>query len=381
MSIEFVLKKYDWVDALRGYAIILVIMIHTSQFFTVTGVLRRITSLGDLGVQLFFILSSFTLFNSYKKRADIDGANTDKFFFIRRFFRIAPMYYLALVIYVSISIIRPGSFVGEAVNYIKVLASFLFLNTFYPPGINYLPPGGWSIGVEMIFYLIIPFLCKQVRNLKQSLLTLLGAVILSNLLNLILYSYINNYTDVNWSVIRGGFLYFWLPNQFPVFMFGVVIYYLLKKIDISKAFSNILVVISFLLFFSFSLYDFSLAYPQYFVQREYIYSIIFLIFILGVSGSNIKVLINKYICNLGKVSFSVYLLHFLVIRIVYRLFVFLPGDNMANSKFLIGFVSSIAASYALSLMTHKYVELRGIKFGNRIIGRIRSSDKLLISKI
>ncbi|TSJ38599.1 acyltransferase family protein [Mucilaginibacter corticis] len=58
------IKKYDWVDALRGYAILMVMMVHTGQLFAGSSFhLTGLTYLGDLGVPLFFITSCFTLFN------------------------------------------------------------------------------------------------------------------------------------------------------------------------------------------------------------------------------------------------------------------------------------------------------------------------------
>ena len=94
------IEKYGWVNALRGYAVLLVILIHTSQHFNATTAMQILTHTGDLGVQLFFIMSSFTLFNSYSKRKTEDGIHVKRRFFIRRFFRIAPYYYIAGIVYI-----------------------------------------------------------------------------------------------------------------------------------------------------------------------------------------------------------------------------------------------------------------------------------------
>ena len=60
------MKKLDFIDALRGYAILGVLMVHTSQYgnklHSTLGTL--ITEKGAMGVQLFFLASSFTLFLS-----------------------------------------------------------------------------------------------------------------------------------------------------------------------------------------------------------------------------------------------------------------------------------------------------------------------------
>ena len=75
------MKKYNWIDLGRGIAILLVIIIHTSQRFENTGLLKKISTIGDMGVTLFFILSAITLFNSFERRYLNDGINRNKFFY------------------------------------------------------------------------------------------------------------------------------------------------------------------------------------------------------------------------------------------------------------------------------------------------------------
>ena len=93
-------EKYNWVSALRGYAVLLVLLIHASQYLSTSNFTKNICNNGDLGVQFFFILSSFTLFTSYSKRKLVEGEFVNRNFFIRRFFRIAPYYYIAGSVYI-----------------------------------------------------------------------------------------------------------------------------------------------------------------------------------------------------------------------------------------------------------------------------------------
>ncbi|HSD07359.1 acyltransferase [Flavobacterium sp.] len=150
-------EKYRWVNALRGYAILLVMLIHSSQAFKIHDFGKKIYDNGDLGVQLFFILSGFTLFNSYSKRRLREGKLTNRNFIIRRFFRIAPYYYIAGLIYVFYKVVIKHN----AINLKNLIANYTFTNGIYLPGINDIPPGGWSIGIEMLFYLMIPMLLNM----------------------------------------------------------------------------------------------------------------------------------------------------------------------------------------------------------------------------
>jgi peptidoglycan/LPS O-acetylase OafA/YrhL len=67
--------------------------------------MRVFTNTGDLGVQLFFVVSSFTIFNSYAKQKEKNSININRIFFIKRFFRIAPNYYIAGLIYILYNIL------------------------------------------------------------------------------------------------------------------------------------------------------------------------------------------------------------------------------------------------------------------------------------
>jgi len=62
------IKKYDYIDSLRGIA---VLFVHTGSFFNMNmfpKFFKTIQENGATGVQLFFILSSLTLFMSFQSR-------------------------------------------------------------------------------------------------------------------------------------------------------------------------------------------------------------------------------------------------------------------------------------------------------------------------
>jgi peptidoglycan/LPS O-acetylase OafA/YrhL len=87
-------------DALRGIAMLAVLLVHSWYWFDRVLPLRRflaeIAFSGQRGVQLFFIVSAFTLFMSNDNRRNEKHPTLN--FFLRRFFRLAPMFYIALVL-------------------------------------------------------------------------------------------------------------------------------------------------------------------------------------------------------------------------------------------------------------------------------------------
>jgi peptidoglycan/LPS O-acetylase OafA/YrhL len=216
------LKKLDFIDALRGYAILGVIMVHTSQYgnklHSTLG--KLITEKGAMGVQLFFLASSFTLFLSFNKRTQYENFAVRNFF-IRRFFRIAPIFYLAICYYLfqnwhsGRNIFTPGLSHG-----IDIILNFFFLNGFNPYIIRSIVPGGWSIAVEMTFYIILPFLFAKIKNEKQAF----NFFVISLFLRLFFVSIMEKYPLIPEREIWNTFLFFNFLNQLPVFALGILFF-------------------------------------------------------------------------------------------------------------------------------------------------------------
>jgi len=137
-------------DFLRGLAILLVLFRHRF-LFTLT------YRIGWIGVDLFFVLSGFLvsglLFREYLKFGEVKPVN----FLIRRGFKIYPIYYLTLLIYLLPMLHRPDF------NNHYALGDFLFLQN-YIGGWGYSYTASWSLAVEEHFYFglaLLLFLCTK----------------------------------------------------------------------------------------------------------------------------------------------------------------------------------------------------------------------------
>jgi exopolysaccharide production protein ExoZ len=80
-------QRNQSLDLLRGVAIVLVVLVHCQE--ESTGVVPVLSwfakTYGGLGVQLFFIVSGYTMMLTYGDRLDLAAARS---FYLRRFFRI-----------------------------------------------------------------------------------------------------------------------------------------------------------------------------------------------------------------------------------------------------------------------------------------------------
>src|ERR1700744_3241432 len=86
--------KFAYIDCLRGYAVLMVMVNHVT--YAMPKVPWRVHQLGAFGwhgVQLFFLASAITLLMSSSYERDRTGQVSASDFFVRRFLRIAPMYY------------------------------------------------------------------------------------------------------------------------------------------------------------------------------------------------------------------------------------------------------------------------------------------------
>src|SRR3984893_16450037 len=128
--------------------------------------IKSFTDYGSRGVQLFFIVSAFTLFRNFTLKFN------PKSFYIRRYARIAPMFFLALIFYAIVGL--PGSRI-DAWNlggYSTYMLIIPFLHGLSPYSYNALVPGGLSVACEFLFYYSLPFLAFFCRGFRSTLVVL-----------------------------------------------------------------------------------------------------------------------------------------------------------------------------------------------------------------
>ena len=175
-------------DGLRGIAVIMVILFHllnnsyqNSNFEKLNGLeisIMKITSFGWAGVNLFFVLSGFligTILISKK-----ESINFFKVFFIRRFLRILPLYFLFIIVYLCFKYFLFNDKLALFEKPIPIFAYFILIQNFIMSNLGNFGPNAltptWSLAVEEQFYLIIPFII-YFTNRKQLFLVSISLII------------------------------------------------------------------------------------------------------------------------------------------------------------------------------------------------------------
>lgn len=144
-------------DGLRAISILLVLLSHWLEDCGLSDY-PHIGQIGKIGVDLFFTISGFLITRNLLKTRDNPLGVSLKSFFIKRFLRLFPAFYLYLVGLILLQI-AVGFWVvndfGDYAWFFSYAANFFFFfeGNLYP-SLNHI----WSLAVEEQFYLIWPFI-------------------------------------------------------------------------------------------------------------------------------------------------------------------------------------------------------------------------------
>ncbi len=327
----------------RFLAAILVVILHycygppfNSSYF------HNFIRKGDAAVSFFFFLSGVVLTVSYWEKASISL----KDFFIKRFARIYPVYFLAFALVVGILLIG-----GSPTNMDSGICQFLAIHAWVPPYALDLNYPSWSVSVEMLFYVLFPFLLLYFKRIPFSnffvialllhLLGILQIVFLSKTLNTLFPG-----QDYN---VRMFIVHFplWHLNAFIFGVFGGVLILRLR----SQNKKYILAPLWWWLIGSVLIF---LILNTNNILREYshngLLSPLFLLICVGLSLDNsflVKWLSKKPLVYLGNVSYAVYLLQYPVLMLFLKIFKQsgITGENFIYYLLLLTVLSCFTYSF------------------------------------
>jgi peptidoglycan/LPS O-acetylase OafA/YrhL len=160
------IKRFGSLDGLRAIAILAVLWHHHANN-AVPG--WTFTTRGFLGVDLFFTISGFLIVTLLLRERRRKGNISLRDFYVRRFLRIFPPYYLVLLVVGTVVIFKPGATTSEAVEHDLPYAIF-FVSNLVP--MQSLLAITWSLSVEEQFYMVVPTIEKYARRVMPYLLPL-----------------------------------------------------------------------------------------------------------------------------------------------------------------------------------------------------------------
>lgn len=321
------IKYRPEIDGLRAIAVISVIIYHLNENWL---------SGGFLGVDIFFVISGFLITGIIITEIQQNSFSL-KQFYTRRIKRIYPAFITVMAL---VSLIASVIFIYNDFNQLRktIELATAFLSNFYlglTQGYFDLSANEnpvlhiWSLAVEEQYYLIFPLILilayKKFREIK-------ALFIITLILFFILLA--TSFIPANFykEVLHQPNIYYLSNLRFPELLVGslLAIYHnLSNKVQLSKQVNNILAILSTLLLFScLFLMNNNIAYIP---GITLILPCIFTALIIHTTSQNniIKLcLSNKVIVFIGKISYSLYLYHWIFIAFAY----YITGEKQINNQ-------------------------------------------------
>ena len=270
---------------------------------------------------------------------------------LRRFFRIAPLFYI-LIIFTYFY--NPAGFTFD---WKSILANVLFIFNLFP-GHSYqtsLVLAGWTIGVEVIFYILFPFVFKRVDNIYKAIVFCIFSIILAHVFLAIIPILVNDWKNYNmYSII----------SRLPIFTFGIIAYFILKhteKIQEKKSIGTLLVTLSALLFYSIS------ENKTPFFNNYYWIGVMFLFLVIGLSLHPISLFVNAKTAWLGKISYSTYLIHSPIVALLFPVYTEIQSYGFGRVlTFSSCLILTVGIVIPLAALTYRLIENPANNYGRKI---------------
>jgi peptidoglycan/LPS O-acetylase OafA/YrhL len=346
--------RINELDGLRGMAILAAVLYHYANNLINADAskfnlfLKSITQFFYTSIDMFFILSGFLLGGILLKNKK--SKNFFKTFYLRRIYRILPLYLLLLILVFLICSLGIGKGTSWWFNAdIPFWIYFTFLQNIFMGikdvmGNSWLSPT-WSLGVEEQFYLLISFLIYFSPKKILIYILLLGIVCAP------IFRYyaptvhaLSTFTYCRFDALFGGILI-------------AILYQDEKAINFIKKQCNKFYLLTIVLLAVTFLFTIGKWHMELFIVNSW-FGIIYMnvILLVLIDSKNIFSKLSKYkfFVNLGLYSFSIYLFH----EIILGLFFFsipkkLPQINSVNDLLMV-VCCALITFYAARFMYHRF---------------------------
>ena len=341
-------KRIPNITSMRFILALLVVIFHIAEFSSNRGFPYfndlAIFHKGTEAVYMFFSLSGFLIIKQLYDEKQITNSVNLKSFYLRRVLRIFPLYYLILTFgFIYYHFILP--FFGfEFENNYNFLSGLLLSITFFPNIFSTYAPGGileilWSIGIEEQFYLFVAplFLLLPLKRITL---------------------FLGLFTSIYFLMYFSEYFFFLQKYNMLFFYFSfsglcaILFNQNFIKTIINKLRYPLLLLI--ILYFTTAIFENNFS-PFFYSLFSFI---LFGFAILAIAIKPIKILQNKTLNYLGKISYGIYMYHAIVMQLVG--FTYLKLISKFNFKASIDIIlinfSIITITIILSHFSYKYYE-------------------------
>lgn len=340
------MNRYDNLDGLRSFAAVGIVLMHimtNTKFQLPENVLINIIGMAGLLVQLFFMISGFSMCCGYYERIKEGKISLDTFY-KKRYLKILPFFAFLVCIDIVVS--------GGGVSYlIEGFSDATLMYGLFPNSDIQVIGVGWALGVIFAFYLLFPFYVFMLWNKKRGWFFLAVTTI-------IYYCCIYYFGGTDCNIAK------WLCY----FILGGIIYLHrdgIKRVVTKNRYISLgaVAVISVMWYISpNNIYSFNISALKL--------MILFSAWMCYAISVRSKILSNKVTKFMSGISFEIYLSHMVIFRVIDTLRIpYIAGTGFFLSYIVTSFVVLICVTVFAAVMKNiinKFIEyLRGKSYGRK----------------
>jgi peptidoglycan/LPS O-acetylase OafA/YrhL len=357
--------ELSFINGLRGLAILLVLADHwflwgiKSPSWVFSKSPDWLIASGQRGVQLFFIVSAFTLFLSSSHRTSTE-AHPIRNFYLRRAFRILPLWWCAMFFYALY--FDRFTFQELAPNLWMYFGFYRFTEVSFADF-------QWSLFVEETFYVGFPLFLGLLSNLRAALALL--AITYGIAYLWIRLAPLTHIPTANYFIE-------WFPlNHWPAFAMGIVLAFLWKQNVLSRKREVLWLYIGLVPVF---LESFNQAADRGLLA-------VTALFVLTAlpSGPFAWLCQRRWLGTFGRCCYSIYLFHYALMHSLasssHWNHLFAPSNLPGELRLLIELTVVASTCLAGGLLLHHFIEKPFVAAGAELIDRLEneplSSSRLL----
>lgn len=365
-------KLYN-IQALRGIAALLVVLSHlqsNERIYSQDIVLSPVFRMGMSGVDLFFVISGFIMVYVTHHWSDKGRFKRIPEFLYARATRIYPLYWVLTAFMIFVYFMKPELIWPNKLPVINFKTTLSLLpNMIHGPLLSV----GWTLVFEMGFYIVFTFILFFKRKYLLPLLLLWAAFIgLADIIGVRAFA-----AKISPSMPIPGIPHFASMITHPFsweFIGGALAAYFFIRVKIQKIFAYSVLIIGILagllMAFSFETFPTNLdVYPKR-ASRVYVFGTVSILIIYGSAAlESVGKVFPKFLQLLGDWSYSLYLSHLIVIKLIMKLLwepnlATGPVDNIA--VLILCFVASIVVGG----LCYRFIEKPFVTLSKRVRKRI-----------
>jgi peptidoglycan/LPS O-acetylase OafA/YrhL len=345
-------------DGIRFFAVLMVMMAHWLRWTWSRPFLLKMPF--THGVTLFFVLSGYLITRILLENKETNRENglnqfhLLKNFYIRRFFRIFPIYYLLVF----------GLYLFNYKNTAEIFPWLVSYTSNIYQSINNVAIGDfnhfWSLAVEEQFYLFWPLLILFIDR-KRTLPLIIATIVIALCVRTYLFLYVGKWMATS---------YFTLSCMHSLGLGALMAYIKTNNTKLEHKLSR-----PFILYIVLAVYLAMLIAPKPLtvgwykeIVDEFFFAVVAFFIILRASENRFKglarlILENKFVVYSGKISYGLYIYHMFMPALL-NYILGISGYSISNKY--IYFVTSFFLTFAVATISWKIIEQPINKLKNRV---------------